>query len=115
MVRFGDQEIEVGAVDAEQTVRLTKFVAKVWNEVQEDQQAALLDGFEKGNWASFLNVLSVQHLYELTAILLKISKKTAQENWTLSKFTEILAELSEKEDLSVLLKNLQRVAAAFQS
>ena len=90
-------------------------MAKVWNEVQGDQQAALLSGFEKGNWTSFLNILSVQHLYELTAILLKVPKKAAQENWTLSKFTEILAELSEKEDLNQLLKNLQRVAAAFQS
>ena len=114
-MRFGDNEIEVGALNADQTVRLIKFVSQVYSESQQDQRDAVSEELGKGGVSAFLNILSPQHLYELTSIVLDVPRKDAKEHWTLSNFAEMIGELAEHNDLSALIKNLQRVADAFRS
>jgi hypothetical protein len=114
-MRFGEQEIQVGELDAEKTVKLIKFVSHVYSEMQQDQQDAVGEELKKGGFAAFINILSPQHLYDLMSIVLGVSHKEAKEHWTLSNFTEMVGELAEHNDLSALIKNLQRVAGAFRS
>lgn len=114
-MRFGEKEVEVGELDANQMIRLTKLIVTVFNEIEEDQKSALMAGLPKGKWMAFINVMSPQHLYELTAILLKCSKKESREHWSIISFTDLLAELAEHNDLGAVVKNLQRVVVAFQS
>lgn len=113
-MRFGDREIEVGVIDATTTLRLTKFVAALWEEIQEDQKQQLGEALQKGALKSLLNILGTQHLYKLTGIFLDLPQKEVQESWNILNFTEMLADISEKNDVPQLLKNLQRVVAAFE-
>lgn len=114
-MKFGSREIEIQELDADQTVKLIKFVGKVFGEIQEDQKATFADGLVKGSFRTFIDVLLPGHLYKLTAILLNLPEKLVKEHWTLSTFTEVLAELAENNDLADVVKNLQRVAASYQS
>lgn len=114
-MKVGDVEFSVGVIDAEKTVRLTKFLAKVFDEIDEDQQMAEVDNIVRGGFKAFLNILSPLHLYELTAILMGADKKLISEHWTLDLFSEVIAELFENNDVASLIKNLSRVADALPS
>jgi len=107
-MNFGEKNLDVGELSADQTVKLIKFVTHVYGEMGTIGELA-----EKG-WGAFINILSTQHLYDLTAIILEEPKKEVQKFWTLSLFIEMISELSEANDLGALLGNLQRVVVAFQ-
>lgn len=106
-MKFGGKEYEVGVIDAPTVLQLTKFVAKVAREIQEDQENLGGGGFE-----AFLNILSTVHLYELTGIFLNAPRKEVEENWDVVAFSELLAEVAERNNLDALIKNLGRVAVA---
>jgi len=106
-MRFGENEVEVGELDANKTVALIKFVSHVYGEMGSEDKTQL-----KG-WESFINILSPQHLYDLTAIVTGLTKKEVTEHWTFALFIEMISELSEANDLSALMGNLQRVVGAF--
>lgn len=108
-MKYGGKDYEIGIIDAAAFVQLTKFVAKVAREVQEDKEHLGGGGFE-----AFLNILSTTHLYELTSILLGIPRAEVEENWDIVAFSELLAELAERNDLDALIKNLRRVADALK-
>ena len=108
-MKYGGKDYEIGIIDAPTLLQLTKFIAKVTREVREDQENIEQEGF-----ASLLNILSTTHLYELTAIFLGIPTKEAEEGWNVVVFTELLAEVAEHNDLDAIVKNLQRVVAAYQ-
>lgn len=108
---FGEKDLNVGELNASQTVNLIKFVSHVWGEMSE----GAVDQVREKGWFAFINILSPQHLYDLSSIILGVSKKEVKEYWTLSLFIEMLSELSEANDLSDLVKNLQRVVVAFQN
>jgi len=113
-MRFGDQDYEIGPISADVLIRLVKFGTNLFQEVDEDQKAALLEQVQRSNVLSLLNILSSKHIYSLTSILLGISKAKVKEHWTLVAFTEMIADLSEHNDLPGILKNVQRAVASFQ-
>ncbi|MHA2068819.1 MAG: hypothetical protein ACXABY_31035 [Candidatus Thorarchaeota archaeon] len=114
-MEVGGKEFSVGMIDADKTIRLTKFIAKVFDEIDEDKQMAAVDNIVRGGFKAFLNVLSPLHLYELTAILMGADKQLISEHWTLDLFTQVIAELFENNDVASLIKNLSRVADALPS
>jgi len=105
---FGGKEYEVGVLGAERALRLVKFVARASKELRAELA-------EQVSFAGFIEVLSVDHVYELTAVLLGISREEAEAGWDIVVFTELLAEVAEHNDVDLLVKNLQRVVVAFQS
>ena len=108
---FGEKDLNVGELSANQTVSLIKFVSHVWGEMSD----GAVDQVKEKGWSAFINILSPQHLYDLTAIVLGVSKKEVKEHWTLSLFIEMMSELSEANDLAALVGNLQRVVVAFNN
>lgn len=112
-MKIGEKEITLGPINADQTVSLIKFTVRVYNEIDEDVRMSLGEGLEKGKWMSFINILSSLHLYKLTSILTGATKEEIREHWTIIMFTDMLAELSEHNDLGQVAKNLQRAAACF--
>jgi len=105
---FGDKDLDVGVLDANKTVALIKFVTHVYGELGTDKLP------DVSNWQAFINVLAPQHLYDLTAIITGLPKKEVKEFWSFALFVEMISELSEANDLSALLGNLQRVVVAFR-
>lgn len=114
-MKVGDKEVAVGPIDGETTVRLIKFINRVYKEMDEDSREAEIAGLLRSGLGSLLNILSPLHLYELTAILLGMDKKEVGEIWTLNLFSDLIAEVSESNDLEGMIKNLSRVVAALRS
>jgi len=112
---FGEREVEIGVIDAEATVSLIKFVVLVMNEIEEDEKMAVAQAVKGGRLLGLINVLSPLHLYKLTSIVSGVPEKEVKECWNIILFTELLAELSEKNDLPAILKNLQRAVVALKS
>jgi len=112
---FGEREVEIGVIDAEMTVSLIKFVVLVMNEIDEREQEAVATAVKGGRWRGLIQVLSPLHLYKLTSILSGVPESEIRECWDIVLFSEMLAELSEKNDLAAIVKNLQRAVDALRN
>lgn len=114
-MRFGEKDITIEPLDPKRTVALVQFFVEVWQAVDEASQRSLADGALQGRWLTFVETLEPSHLIKLTSILTGLSQSEVSKHWTLEKFVEVLADLSEVENLPALVKNLQRVAASYRA
>lgn len=113
-MQVGEKEVTIEPLDANRTVKLVQFFGEVWGQVDAAAQAELSEGAVEGRWMVLIKVLKPVHLIKLTSILVGLPQSEVGKVWSLSLFSEVLAELSEVENLKALVGNLQRVAAAYQ-